>query len=71
MRTPGALAAPRPATYRGRMLGLVIFLLILWAALAIFGFVVEGLLWLAVIALILFLITGIIGWLRRGVSTRT
>lgn len=53
------------------MLGLVIFLLVLWAALAIFGFVVEGLLWLAVIALILFLITGIIGWLRRGASTRT
>lgn len=53
------------------MVGLVIFLLILWAALAVFGFVVEGLLWLAVIALVLFLITGVFGWFRRGAGTRT
>lgn len=38
------------------------FLLILWLALTIAGFVVKGLLWLAVVGFILFVITGIIGY---------
>jgi hypothetical protein len=49
------------------MLGLVIFLLVLWAVLSIVGFAVKGLLWLAIIALVLFVITAIIGFIRRRV----
>lgn len=54
----------------GRMLGgmwaLLIILLILWAGLAVFGFVVKGLLWLAVLGIVLFLATLVIGMLRRA-----
>ncbi|MFT4122261.1 MAG: hypothetical protein QM635_00335 [Microbacteriaceae bacterium] len=49
------------------MLGLVIFLLVLWAVLAILGFVVKGLLWLAIVGLVLFAITALIGFIRRNV----
>ncbi|MFJ2368802.1 hypothetical protein [Microbacterium sp. NPDC087665] len=49
---------------------LVILLLIVWAGLAVFGFVVKGLLWLAVLGIVLFLATLVIGMLRRGASTR-
>jgi hypothetical protein len=52
------------------MWALLILLLILWAGLAVFGFMVKGLLWLAVLALVLFLATVVIGMLRRGASTR-
>jgi len=46
------------------MLALVIILLIVWAVLAVLGFVIKGLLWLAIVALVLFVITVIIGWIR-------
>lgn len=52
------------------MWALLILLLILWAGLAVFGFLVKGLLWLAVLALVLFLATVVVGMLRRGASTR-
>ena len=48
------------------MIGLIVFLLVLWAVLSIVGFTIKGLLWLAVIALILFVVTGIFGFIRRG-----
>ncbi|MDM4763909.1 hypothetical protein QT381_12915 [Galbitalea sp. SE-J8] len=48
------------------MIGLVIFLLVLWAALAILGFAIKGLFWLAIIGLILFVITALIGFIRRN-----
>lgn len=50
------------------MVGLIIFLLILWLVVSVIGFTVKGLLWLAFVGLILFVVTGIIGWIRRGVS---
>ena len=53
------------------MLGFIIFLLVLWAVLSIVGFTVKGLIWLAIIALILFVITGIFGFLRRNISGRS
>ena len=48
------------------MIGIVIFLLLLWLVLSVVGFVVEGLLWLALIGILLFVVTGIFGWFRRG-----
>jgi len=44
---------------------LIVVLLVLWLALSVIGFVVKGLLWLAVIGLVLVVVTGVIG-ARRG-----
>lgn len=48
------------------MIGLIIVLLVVWAILAILGFTLHGLVWLAIIGIILFVATGAIGWTRRG-----
>lgn len=61
MRGPGR-------AYCRRMLALIIILLVVWAVLAVLGFVVKGLLWLAIIGIILFVITAILGWIRRAAS---
>lgn len=42
----------------------VVILLILWAILTVVGFAFEGLLWLAVIGLILFVGTLVVGVIR-------
>lgn len=44
------------------MMWLLIFLLILWVVLAITGFVVKGLMWLAWVAIILVAITLVVGF---------
>jgi hypothetical protein len=43
------------------VLGLVLALVIVWVVLAIIGFVVKGLFWLVLVALVLFLITLVVG----------
>lgn len=48
------------------MLVLVIVLLVLWAILAVVGFAIKGLVWLAIIGVILFVGTLIIGFIRRA-----
>lgn len=50
------------------MLGLVLLLLVLWLALTIVGAIVEGLLWLAVIGILLFLATAAWGWTKHRTS---
>jgi hypothetical protein len=47
------------------MIALVLVLLVAWLVLAVLGLVVHGLFWLFVVGLILFLVTGGFGWLRR------
>ncbi|GAB6857014.1 hypothetical protein [Microbacterium xylanilyticum] len=49
---------------------LLIILLIVWLGLSILGFVVKGLIWLAVLGIVLFLATLVIG-LIRGNRSRT
>ena len=49
------------------MLGLIILLLVVWLVLAVLGFAVKGLFRLAIIAIILFIITAIVGFVRRRV----
>jgi LPXTG-motif cell wall-anchored protein len=46
-------------------MGLIIALLVIWLVFPIIGFVVEGLIWLAVIGLVLFVATGVWGWVKR------
>ncbi len=48
------------------MVGLIVLLLVVWVAVAFFGFAVKGLLWLAIIGIVLFVVTGAIGWQRRN-----
>jgi hypothetical protein len=40
-------------------------LLVVWLILAILGFVIKGLVWLAIIGIILFVATAIFGFIRR------
>lgn len=47
------------------MLSLIVVLLVLWVVLAVVGFAVHALLWLAIVAIVLFIATSIFGWLRR------
>ena len=49
------------------MIGLIVTLLVIWLILAVLGLVVKGLLWLFIVGLILFVATGIFGWVRRRV----
>ena len=46
-------------------MGLIITLLIIWLVLSILGFAIKGLLWLAVIGLVLFAATAVWGWVKR------
>lgn len=44
----------------------IVILLIVWAILAVVGFAIKGLLWLAIIGIILFLGTLTFGFVRRN-----
>ncbi|MGO1770106.1 MAG: hypothetical protein ACTHZX_09140 [Microbacterium sp.] len=52
------------------MLTFIIILLAIWAVVAVLGFAIKGLIWLAFIGIILFIATAIIGWIR-GRASRT
>jgi uncharacterized membrane protein len=45
-------------------------LIIAWVLLAILGFVIEGLLWLAVVGIVLFIGTIVFGLIRRRAGRR-
>ena len=47
------------------MMALLVVLLVLWLILAIVGFAIKGLVWLAIIGIVLFVGTVILGFLRR------
>jgi hypothetical protein len=49
---------------------LIIVLLVIWLIAAVIGFAFEGLLWLAIIAIILFVGTAAIGFVRRNAIRR-
>ncbi|MBV9160160.1 MAG: hypothetical protein JO309_10440 [Pseudonocardiales bacterium] len=48
-------------------MGLILALLVLWLVFVVVGFAVKTLLWLAIVGLVLFVITGVFGAFRgRG-----
>lgn len=51
--------------HNGGMVALVLLFLVLWLVVAVLGFVVHGLFWLAIIGIVLFLVTGGFGWRRN------
>ena len=58
--------ARRP--WRFPILGFLLLLLVIWVAVSIAGAVIEGLLWLTVVGIVLFLATAAWGWFRRRTS---
>ena len=46
-------------------MGLIVALLVIWLVLAVLGLALKGLFWLFVVGAILFIGTGIWGWIRR------
>ena len=62
----------RPSRERGRVRTvesvwtLIIILLAIWLLLTVLGFAIKGLIWLAVLGIVLFAVTAIIGFIRRG-----
>ena len=48
------------------MLVLILFLILLYVAAGIIGFVIKGLLWLFVVACVLFVVTLVIGGVKAG-----
>ncbi|MEY9954263.1 hypothetical protein [Leifsonia sp. EB34] len=50
------------------MIALIIVLLVIWLVLAILGFAIKGLIWLAILGIVFFVVTLIVGWMRRGAS---
>ncbi|HSU00168.1 MAG TPA: hypothetical protein VLJ85_21160 [Geodermatophilus sp.] len=47
------------------MLRLIGFLLVVWLVISVVGAVIEGLFWLAVVGLVLFVLTAAVGWGKR------
>lgn len=52
------------------MLGLLFVALVIWLVLVVLGFVIKGLLWLALIGIVLFLVTAIWGAVKRSTLRR-
>ena len=46
-------------------MGLIIGLLVLWLVLAVLGFVIKSLFWLAIVGIVLFIATGVWGAMRQ------
>ena len=46
-------------------MGIIFALLVIWVVLAVLGFVIHGLFWLAIIGIVLFLLTGGFGLSRN------
>jgi hypothetical protein len=60
------LARAAYRAYGKKMIGLIVILLIVWLVLAVLGFAIKGLVWLAIIGIILFLATAVWGYIKRG-----
>jgi hypothetical protein len=52
------------------MLTVIVILLVVWAILAVVGFAIKGLLWLAIIGLILFIGTLVFFFVRRNATKK-
>jgi hypothetical protein len=47
------------------MLGLVALFLIVWLVVVVLGIAIKGLFWLVIVGAILFIATGVIGFVKR------
>jgi hypothetical protein len=44
----------------------VLLLLVIWLLFAILGFIIKGLVWLAILGIVLFIATAVVGAMRRA-----
>jgi len=54
--------------YCRRMIALILILILL-AITGVLGFVIKGLLWLGIIAVVLFVIAAVWGWIKQRAKT--
>ncbi|HEY0497111.1 hypothetical protein [Kutzneria sp. 744] len=52
------------------MLALIGLLLVIWLVCAVVGAVVKGLVWLLVLGAVLFVVTAVVGWVKREALRR-
>jgi hypothetical protein len=52
------------------LLRIVVAALIVWVALAVLGFVIKGLFWLAIVGIVLFVATAAMGAAKRSAVRR-
>lgn len=52
------------------MLALIGLLLVIWLVFIVLGFVIKGLFWLLIVGVVLFVLTALLGSIRRGTSNR-
>lgn len=52
------------------MLGLLVLFLVVWLVVVVLGIAIKGLFWLVVIGAILFVVTGVIGFVKREALSR-
>jgi putative Ca2+/H+ antiporter (TMEM165/GDT1 family) len=50
---------------------IAVAILVIWVGLAILGFLVKGLMWLAILAMVLFIATAVWAWMRGRTPDRT
>ncbi len=76
MRLQGPARAESPCAPRGgpctvaSMWTVIVILLVVWAILAVVGFVFNGLLWLASVGIVLFVGTLVVGVIRQRIRQR-
>ena len=46
-------------------MGILVALLVIWAVLVVLGIVIKGLFWLIIVGAVLFVATGVIGFVKR------
>ncbi|WP_410574759.1 hypothetical protein [Amycolatopsis sp. cmx-4-61] len=51
-------------------MGIIIGLLVVWAVVAVLGIVIKGLFWLIIVGAVLFVATGVIGFVKREALSR-
>ena len=49
----------------GAIMGILVALLVIWAVLVVLGIVIKGLFWLIIVGAVLFVATGVIGFVKR------
>jgi hypothetical protein len=51
-------------------MGLLLGILVVWLVLIVLGVVIKGLFWLLIIGIVLFVVTGVIGFVKREALSR-
>jgi hypothetical protein len=46
-------------------MGILVALLVIWAVLVVLGIAIKGLFWLIIVGAVLFVATGVIGFVKR------